>query len=92
MFPEVVPIRDSMVEALLGLDDHENWWLTVRKLLEDDGQSLVRLLDGLRVPEGSEDVTTLRRLDIILWMEANARGLKPRSVRTTEYPGVEEEE
>jgi len=90
MFPTVVPIRDSMVEALLDFDVHENWWLTVRKLLEEDGQSLVRLLEGLRVPEGSEGLTTLRRLDIILWMEANARGLKPRSVRTTEYPGIEE--
>jgi len=91
MFPEVVPIRDSMVEALLGLDDHENWWLTVRKLLEDDGQSLVRLLDGLRVPEGSEDVTTLRRLDIILWMEANARGLTPKGLRKSSVPAMGEE-
>ena len=73
MFPGVVPIRDSMVEALLSLSDGDKWWLMARKLLEDDGGLLVQFLDGLRTPEGSGELTILRRLDIVLWMEANAR-------------------
>jgi len=73
MFPAVVPIRDSMVETLLGLAAQDNWWLKARDLLGSDGERLVRFLDGLRVPEVSGGVTTLRRLDIILWMEAQAR-------------------
>jgi len=91
MFPTVVPIRDSMVEALLGLGDHDNWWMKARELFLDDGGSLVQLLDGLRIPESSGDVTTLRRLDIILWMEANARGLTPKGQRKRSVPSQGEE-
>lgn len=76
MFPAVVPIRDSMIEALLGLGDRDNWWADLRKLFQADGEPLIQLLDGLRIPEESGDVTTLRRLDIILWMEANARQIR----------------
>ena len=91
MFPAVVPIRDSMVEALLGLGDHDNWWMKVRELFLDDGGSLVQLLAGLRIPESAGDVTTLRRLDIILWMEANARGLTPKGQRKSSVPAMGEE-
>jgi len=89
MFPAVVPIRDSMVETLLGLGDGDNWWLTVRELLLNDGGSLVQLLGGLRIPEGSGDVTSLRRLDIILWMEANAHGLTPKGQRKSSWQPME---
>jgi len=91
MFPAVVPIRDSMIEALLSLGDHDNWWMKVRELFRDDGDSLVELLDGLRIPESAGDVTTLRRLDIILWMEANARGLMPKGPRKSSVPAMGEE-
>lgn len=91
MFPAVVPIRDSMVDALLGLSDHDNWWTDLRSLFQADGEPLIQLLDGLRIPEESGDVTTLRRLDIILWMEANARGLTPKGQRERSIPGMEEE-
>ena len=91
MYPAVLPVRDSMIEALLGLDDQDNWWMIVRELLGEGGDSLVRLLDGLRIPEDSEKVTTLRRLDIVLWMEANARGFGSRSASKTSSPRIEEE-
>jgi hypothetical protein len=73
MFPNVVPIRDSMVERLLGLTDSTEWWMPFRsKFLESDGQ-LGSFLDGLPLPSGTDVVTTLRRLDVVLWMEAKAR-------------------
>lgn len=73
MFPAVVPIRDSMVSALLGLKSSDDWWLLARGLFERAGKSLAVYLDGLAIPDDASPVTTLRRLDIILWMEANAR-------------------
>ena len=73
MFPAVVPIRDSMVSALLGLTSSDDWWLLARGLFERAGKSLAVYLDGLVIPDDASPVTTLRRLDIILWMEANAR-------------------
>lgn len=73
MFPAVVPIRDSMVSALHGLKSSDDWWLLARGLFERAGKSLAVYLDGLAIPDDASPVTTLRRLDIILWMEANAR-------------------
>ena len=73
MFPAVVPIRDSMISALLSLTPSDDWWQVARGLFEHEGKSLADYLDGLAIPHDASPVTTLRRLDIILWMEANAR-------------------
>ena len=75
-FPNVVPIRDSKVETLLGLQKSREWWAPIRKLFTAPGQSLAEYLDGLEVPDEVGTVTTLRRLDVILWMEAKARSIQ----------------
>lgn len=77
-FPAVVPIRDSKVETLLGLEKSREWWSPIRKLFTVPGQSLAGYLDELKVPTEVGKVTTLRRLDVILWMEAKARRIKTR--------------
>jgi hypothetical protein len=77
-FPEVVPIRDSKVEMLLGLRSSERWWLDIRNLFLDDGGLLATHLDRLPIPPECGPITTLRRLDIILWMEAKARRIPSR--------------
>ena len=75
-FPPVVPIRDSKVETLLGLEKSREWWAPIRGLFSASGQSLAEYLDGLDVPIEVGTVTTLRRLDVILWMEAKARRIQ----------------
>ena len=75
-FPSVVPIRDSKVETLLGLEKSREWWAPIRGLFSASGQSLAEYLDGLDVPIEVGSVTTLRRLDVILWMEAKARRIQ----------------
>jgi len=77
-FSAIVPIRDRQVESLLGLRESDQWWRDIRGILCEGGVKLVGHLDGLRVPDGLHAITTLRRLDIILWMEAKARGFSPR--------------
>ena len=77
-FPSVIPIRDSKVETLLGLEKSREWWSPIRKLFTVPGQSLAGYLDELKVPTEVGKVTTLRRLDVILWMEAKARRIKTR--------------
>ena len=77
-FPSVVPIRDSKVETLLGLEKSREWWSPIRKLFTVPDQSLAGYLDELKVPAEVGKVTTLRRLDVILWMEAKARRIKTR--------------
>ena len=74
-FPWIVPIRDSQVEHLLGLQNEKSWWSTFRTLFKETAPGLAEHLDGLPLPNGAGQVTTLRRLDVVLWMEAKARSM-----------------
>lgn len=78
-FPDVVPIRDSKVEKLLGLT--KEWWApmhhTLLRVLENWPD-----IDAQTSPIGFESggaptvaPTALRRIDVVLWMEAKSRGL-----------------
>ena len=73
-FPNVVPIRDSQVSSLLRMNPNNDWWLAVRSLFVDPPNNLVDALNAFALPDDAPNVSTLRRLDIILWMEALARG------------------
>ena len=70
-FPNIVPIRDSLVERLLGLEKSETWWNHMQAIMSEP--SIRYLLSELDIPEPSRPVGLLRRLDVILWMEARAR-------------------
>jgi hypothetical protein len=72
-FPAHVPIRDARVEQLLGLTLSDEWWSPVQELLRVDG--VAEALAGVEIPADRPTVTTLRRLDIALWREAERRGL-----------------
>lgn len=82
-FPGVIPIRDAKVAGLIGLRSSKSWWIPIRKILESDGGNLVDYLRSLPVPHAGGAVTVLRRLDVILWMEAKARFPKePDSIKS----------
>lgn len=72
-FPRLVPIRDSKVEALLGMSDSEQWWGPIASSLGAEGSSQISVLRALRVPTWVGGVSELRRLDVVLWMEQRAR-------------------
>lgn len=74
-FPRLIPIRDSRVEQLLELKSKDNWWLIARNLLCESNYQLVKMLKELRGEYLPDDITVLRKLDVILWMEAGSRGL-----------------
>jgi hypothetical protein len=77
-FPDIVPIRDSKVERLLGLEKSETWWNHMQAIVSEP--SIRHLLSEFDIPESSQTVGLLRRLDVILWMEAGAKkddGLPP---------------
>ena len=70
-FPNVVPIRDSLVEQVLGWSDRAGWWIPMRDLMLSGVHKVVA---NLPLPDGAPAVTTLRKLDVVLWMEARSRG------------------
>jgi hypothetical protein len=72
-FPNVVPIRDSLVEQVLGWADQSAWWMPMRNLTLSGVHEVV---SNLPLPDGAPAVTTLRKLDVVLWMEARSRGFK----------------
>jgi hypothetical protein len=49
------------------------------------GQSLAGYLDEFEVPAEVGRVTTLRRLDVILWMEAKARNIQTGKAARRNY-------
>lgn len=77
-FPGVVPIRDAKVEALLDMTKTKNWWLPIRSVFGAEGQSLADYLNSLPIESKADNITALRRFDIILWMEAQARQIKAK--------------
>jgi hypothetical protein len=74
-FPNFIPIRDSQVSALLNFEDSENWWISIRDLLIGGQPPLHEIIANLPMPFGAPAVGVLRRLDVILWMEARSRFL-----------------
>lgn len=70
-FPAFIPIRDSRVEALLGWEKEVPWWQPIHELLESSRDTLSKLTIRSDVP----GVSLLRKLDVILWLEATDRDL-----------------
>ena len=64
------------VDATTDLEKSREWWSPIRSLFVADGESLAEYLDELKVPAEVGNVTTLRRVDVILWMEAKARSIQ----------------
>lgn len=76
--PTMVPVRDSLVEELLDLKSSRSWWGPIRRVLTEGHQPAWAMLASCTLPHGAPDVSVLRRLDVVLWMEARSRGLGRR--------------
>ncbi len=61
--PHLVPIRDTVVEHLLGASTA--WWIPWRKTVAD--QALRDLVKEVTPPNTPAGTSLLRRLDVILW-------------------------
>ena len=68
-YPGLVPIFDSHVSWLLGRSDADPWWKPMRELVIEVKPEL----DQLTLARDDIHVTTLRKLDVVLWMEARRR-------------------
>ncbi|CAB4681670.1 unannotated protein [freshwater metagenome] len=81
-FPELIPIWDDRVAGLLYDDTENRWWIPMRNLLTKNNGEVSQFLDSL--DSGREDfpICTLRRLDVILWMEASARRVSYKVLRS----------
>ena len=69
-YPGLIPIRDSTAAALLEPMPSDMWWRPMRNLVI----AAAPVLDKLEVKRDDICVTTLRKLDVVLWMEARDRG------------------
>jgi len=68
-YPGLVPIFDSQVSELLGVTVNDPWWKPIRKLVLE----VKPILDKLELKRDDIQVTTLRKLDVVLWMKAKER-------------------
>lgn len=64
-FPAHVPIQDSKVAAFLGTRGNK-WWGPMKELLSEPGVAPALMAAELPGPK----VELLRRLDVVLWMQA----------------------
>lgn len=70
-FPNIVPIRDSLVKAVLGLKKSETWWDHIQRIVAD--RTTRDVLSEIPIENSDAQVGVLRRLDVTLWMEARSR-------------------
>jgi hypothetical protein len=79
-FPALMPIWDDKVAGLMYQPDEMRWWVPMRQLLTRSAGAVPAVLDALDL--GRDDITvgTLRRLDVVLWMEASARKVSFREL------------
>ena len=73
-FAALVPIRDARVEPHLRLAARDEWRAPLQQLLRSN--CVHQSLKDVDLPADRPNVTVLRRLDIVLWREAERRGLR----------------
>lgn len=67
--PKLIPIWDSFVQQATGLGT-DDYWRQFQTVLVADDRRIWKWLESIRaqVPELPDNVSTLRILDVILWM------------------------
>lgn len=67
-FPKLIPIRDSRVEKLLEIKPKGLWWKPLHEIHEAVKPTLLEL-NGI-----DSAASSLRALDVLLWLESSERG------------------
>jgi hypothetical protein len=68
--PQLLPVYDNVVRC--ALKSPENFWTALHEALSADGGALDARLSRLLVAAGVENVSTIRALDVALWMRHHA--------------------
>ena len=68
--PRLIPIRDSVVEGLLQAG--ESWWSPMRELARNE--RLRSLIDEASSGVVPDEVSYMRRLDVVLWCYGSEHG------------------
>lgn len=68
--PRLVPVFDSVVSGLVGVDDH--YWSAWQELFRSAPGLHARLEDLRAVAGVPEQISVLRALDVVLWMHATS--------------------
>ncbi len=77
--PRLIPIYDSVVRPLMGLENSGGSWTAWHAALTN-GTGLPERLESIRKAAGApEYISTLRVMDIVLWMHGIDLGLKAES-------------
>lgn len=74
--PRLIPIYDSVVHPLMGLQNSGAQWTTWHAALTDETGLPERLNRIRKESEAPEYLSALRVMDIVLWMHGIERGLK----------------
>ncbi|MBJ2119420.1 hypothetical protein I6N91_00325 [Arthrobacter sp. MSA 4-2] len=75
--PRLIPIYDSVVRPLMGLDHSGGQWTTWHAALNDESGLPARLEVIRRAAEAPANISALRVMDIVLWMHGIELGLEP---------------
>jgi hypothetical protein len=83
--PQLIPIWDSFVEQATGVDT-DDYWRKFRKVLLDDDRKIWNWLGHIKsqVPGLAAGISTLRILDVVLWMLVDSGTLEPQRQSSSE--------
>ena len=75
--PHLIPIWDSVVKAQTGLKNSSTQWSDWHETLTQDGGELARRLDSIQnQADLPYQVSRLRVMDVVLWMDGTDGGAK----------------
>jgi len=86
--PHLVPIYDRVVRDQFGAPHSGDQWTDFAQLVQDE--EIVNLLLRLRSRANLEDISLLRILDVVVWMEGKKRGALPADEAPSVDPDTED--
>ena len=77
--PRLLPIRDTVVEGVLGMTKSQLWWRPWWEAVSGD-EEIIKRLGDVRHLAGVRYLSLLRVADIVLWMNGVSKEKQPGSV------------